>query len=114
MKTLAQLYVDKAALEAASPGMFAEMKSLSDVGDIVGAAGSLKRTEKGELSVVVSDFQVRFVLCVRVCLGWFVNFLRLLNLHPYKPHSQVLTKSLLPLPDKWHGLQDVEKRYRQR
>ena len=26
----------------------------------------------------------------------------------------ILTKALLPLPDKWHGLQDVEKRYRQR
>ena len=26
----------------------------------------------------------------------------------------VLTKSLAPLPDKWSGLQDVEKRYRQR
>ena len=26
----------------------------------------------------------------------------------------VLTKSLVPMPDKWHGLQDVEKRYRQR
>ncbi|TAK33643.1 MAG: lysine--tRNA ligase [Chloroflexota bacterium] len=26
----------------------------------------------------------------------------------------VLAKSLLPLPEKWHGLQDVEKRYRQR
>jgi lysyl-tRNA synthetase class 2 len=26
----------------------------------------------------------------------------------------VLAKSLMPLPDKWHGLQDVEKRYRQR
>jgi lysyl-tRNA synthetase class 2 len=26
----------------------------------------------------------------------------------------VLAKALLPLPDKWHGLQDVEKRYRQR
>jgi lysyl-tRNA synthetase class 2 len=25
-----------------------------------------------------------------------------------------LGKSLMPLPDKWHGLQDVEKRYRQR
>jgi hypothetical protein len=25
---------------------------------------------------------------------------------------QVLTKSLLPLPDKWHGLTDIEKRYR--
>ena len=27
---------------------------------------------------------------------------------------EVLTKSLLPLPDKWHGLSDTEKRYRQR
>jgi len=27
---------------------------------------------------------------------------------------QVLTKSLRPLPDKWHGLTDVEQRYRQR
>jgi len=26
----------------------------------------------------------------------------------------VLSKSLYPLPDKWHGLSDVEKRYRQR
>ncbi|BBI30692.1 lysine--tRNA ligase [Cohnella abietis] len=27
---------------------------------------------------------------------------------------EILTKSLLPLPDKFHGLKDVEKRYRQR
>ena len=27
---------------------------------------------------------------------------------------RVLGKSLMPLPDKWHGLVDVEKRYRQR
>jgi lysyl-tRNA synthetase class 2 len=27
---------------------------------------------------------------------------------------RLLTKSLRPLPDKWHGLQDVETRYRQR
>ncbi len=26
----------------------------------------------------------------------------------------VIGKALMPLPDKWHGLQDVEKRYRQR
>jgi len=29
-------------------------------------------------------------------------------------HFVVLAKALMPLPDKWHGLQDVEKRYRQR
>ena len=28
--------------------------------------------------------------------------------------STVLGKALMPLPDKWHGLQDIEKRYRQR
>ncbi len=27
---------------------------------------------------------------------------------------RMLTKSLLPLPEKWHGLQDVEERYRKR
>jgi len=26
----------------------------------------------------------------------------------------MLTKSLRPLPEKWHGLSDIEKRYRQR
>lgn len=78
---LAQVYVDKARLEANQPGGFASLKNLFDIGDIIGARGSVKRTEKGELSVVASELQV-------------------------------LTKSLLPLPDKWHGLADVEKRYR--
>jgi len=27
---------------------------------------------------------------------------------------KILTKALLPLPEKWHGLQDIEKRYRER
>src|SRR4029077_11365207 len=32
-----------------------------------------------------------------------------------KVHSlAVLAKSLRPLPEKWHGLQDIEARYRQR
>ena len=54
-----------------------------DVGDIVGASGTLMRTKTGELSIRVS-------------------------------HLRLLTKSLRPLPDKWHGLADVEQRYRQR
>ncbi len=29
-------------------------------------------------------------------------------------HFRILTKSLLPLPEKWHGLQDYEERYRKR
>jgi lysyl-tRNA synthetase, class II len=36
------------------------------------------------------------------------------ELSVYVRHYEILTKSLLPLPDKWHGLTDVEKRYRQR
>ncbi|KAM7523972.1 hypothetical protein LguiA_013874 [Lonicera macranthoides] len=75
-----QLYCEK---ERLVNGQFERLKTLVDIGDILGASGSIKRTEKGELSVCVNSFSV-------------------------------LTKSLLPLPDKYHGLTDVDKRYRQR
>lgn len=81
-----QLYLDKKVIGASmanDPEAFDRLKQLTDVGDIIGARGTVKRTEKGELSVYVRYFEI-------------------------------LTKSLLPLPDKWHGLTDVEKRYRQR
>lgn len=79
-----QLYLDKQTItQGMGEAAFADLKQLTDVGDILGAVGTLKRTEKGELSVVVESYTM-------------------------------LTKSLLPLPDKWHGLTDVEKRYRQR
>ncbi len=79
-----QLYLDKKHMsQTMSPEAFETVKKLTDVGDWIGATGTLKRTDKGELSVVVNVYQI-------------------------------LTKSLLPLPDKWHGLKDVEKRYRQR
>ena len=81
-----QLYLDKkriAAKMADVSNAFNHLKKLTDAGDIIGARGTIKRTEKGELSVYVSEYAM-------------------------------LTKSLLPLPDKWHGLTDVEKRYRQR
>ncbi len=81
-----QLYLDKKAIEAGMPDAenpFQQLKQLTDIGDILGVQGTIKRTEKGELSVYVQQFQI-------------------------------LTKSLLPLPDKWHGLTDTEKRYRQR
>ncbi len=83
---LIQLYLDKKAIEAGMPDAenpFQQLKQLTDIGDILGVRGTIKRTEKGELSVYVQQFQI-------------------------------LTKSLLPLPDKWHGLTDTEKRYRQR
>ena len=83
-----QLFLDKATLDAASPdspppGAFAHLTSLVDAGDLIGVQGSLRRTDRGELSVKVKSWTM-------------------------------LTKSLQPLPDKWHGLADVEKRYRQR
>ena len=78
-----QLYCDKKRIDANDPGAFKRIVDLVDMGDIVGARGTVKRTEKGELSVAVDEFEM-------------------------------LTKSLLPLPDKFRGLQDVETRYRQR
>ncbi|MEN9216390.1 MAG: lysine--tRNA ligase, partial [Gloeomargarita sp. HHBFW_bins_162] len=79
-----QFYLEKQRIhDSMSEGAFEHLKQWTDVGDILGAEGSIKRTEKGELSVYVTRYEL-------------------------------LTKSLLPLPDKWHGLTDVEKRYRQR
>ncbi|GLT44701.1 hypothetical protein SLA2020_185860 [Shorea laevis] len=75
-----QLYCEKRRL---LNDKFEQLKSLVDIGDIVGDCGSMKRTEKGELSVVVDSFAM-------------------------------LTKSLLPLLDKCHGLTDVDKHYCQR
>jgi lysyl-tRNA synthetase, class II len=51
------------------PDAFTHLKQLTDAGDIIGVKGSLKRTDKGELSVIVAEYAM-------------------------------LTKSLLPLPDK--------------
>ncbi|NCS49910.1 MAG: lysine--tRNA ligase [Microcystis aeruginosa BK11-02] len=81
-----QLYLDKKRIiETMSdvPNAFNTVIKLTDTGDILGAKGTIKRTERGELSIYVNEYEI-------------------------------LTKSLLPLPDKWHGLTDVEKRYRQR
>jgi lysyl-tRNA synthetase class 2 len=54
-----------------------------DLGDWVGATGTVMKTRKGELSVKVRDFVL-------------------------------LAKALRPLPEKWHGLSDVDTRFRQR
>ncbi len=54
-----------------------------DMGDIVAAKGILFKTNKGELSVNVTELRL-------------------------------LTKSLRPLPDKFHGMTDQEQKYRQR
>jgi lysyl-tRNA synthetase class 2 len=82
-----QLYLDKNRIQESMADIdadaFNHLKQLTDAGDILGVKGTIKRTEKGELSVYVKQYTI-------------------------------LTKSLLPLPDKWHGLTDVAKRYRQR
>jgi len=54
-----QLYVEKARLDAEVEGSFDQMvKSIIDVGDIVGVMGGVKRTEKGELSITATELQV--------------------------------------------------------
>ncbi len=62
---------------------------LLDVGDIIGAHGMLFRTRTGEPSI------------------WVVG-------QGDTPAMRRLTKSVRPLPDKFHGLQDKELRFRQR
>ena len=49
-------------------------------------------------------------LCCLFCIGSMSGFL----LQRTLCGMQILTKSLLPLPDKYYGLSDVELRHRQR
>ena len=39
------------------------LKTLLDIGDIVGVTGPIKRTDKGELSIVAQELQVRNCSC---------------------------------------------------
>ena len=74
-----QLYVVR---DAVGEEVYADFKHW-DIGDIVGAVGTLFKTKTGELTVKCSEIRL-------------------------------LTKSLRPLPDKFHGLADQETKYRQR
>lgn len=74
-----QIYVK---IDEVGEEQFSLLKLL-DVGDIIGVAGPVFRTQRGEISVRAQQLTV-------------------------------LSKSLHPLPEKWHGLKDVELRYRQR
>ncbi|KGF95038.1 Lysyl-tRNA synthetase (class II) [Prochlorococcus marinus str. MIT 9201] len=82
-----QLYLDKKIinfnLENQKSLSFEDIKEIVDIGDWIGVCGTMKKTNKGELSIKVEKWEM-------------------------------LSKSLQPLPDKWHGLTDIEKRYRQR
>ena len=74
-----QLYVTRDAL---GDDLYAAFKHW-DLGDIVGAEGTLFKTRTGELSIQVTTLRL-------------------------------LTKSLRPMPDKFHGIADQEVKYRQR
>ncbi len=74
-----QLYVRQDQLGEGRYNLFTK----ADIGDIVGVKGKVFRTQKGEISINITDFIM-------------------------------LAKSLRPLPEKWHGLKDIELRYRQR
>ena len=75
-----QLYLQKNVL---GEERFARFLNLFDIGDFLGARGTLFRTRTGEIT------------------------LRVESLH-------MLSKSLRPMPEKFHGLSDHETRYRQR
>jgi lysyl-tRNA synthetase class 2 len=74
-----QLFVSRAELGDEQHEAFDDL----DLGDWIGAAGTVMKTRKGELSVKVTSFEL-------------------------------LSKALRPLPEKWHGLGDVDTRFRQR
>ncbi len=74
-----QLYVTR---DAIGEEAYSDFKRW-DLGDILGAEGTLMKTKTGELSVKVSRLRL-------------------------------LTKSLRPMPDKFHGVADQEVKYRQR
>jgi lysyl-tRNA synthetase class 2 len=71
-----------AQLDALGDERYAALEHV-DLGDHVGAEGTVMRTRRGELSLRVASWQL-------------------------------LSKSLRPLPEKFHGLTDVELRYRKR
>jgi lysyl-tRNA synthetase class 2 len=67
-------------------------------------------------SVPAVDFQVFKLLDIGDWVG-VDGYLFRTKTNEFSVHVstlQFLSKSLLPLPEKWHGLQDVETRYRQR
>lgn len=74
-----QIYVRKDVIGEEAYEVFKK----SDLGDIVGIAGTVMKTNHGELSVKAEEYT----------------------------H---LTKALRPLPEKFHGLQDKEERFRRR
>ena len=74
-----QLYIKRDVLGAENYQAYKKL----DIGDLIGIEGEVFRTQKGEVSVQVTELTL-------------------------------LSKNLIPLPEKWHGLKDTDMRYRQR
>ena len=85
-----QIYVRK---DDAGDNLFALYKLL-DLGDHIGVRGYLFRTRTGELTIHVAEIS--------------------LPGQEREPALTFLAKAMLALPDKYHGLEDTELRYRQR
>ncbi len=81
-----QLYVRK---DDVGDAIF-DLYKLLDLGDHIGATGTLMRTRTGELTLKVSALSAEI------------------------PSITFLAKAMLPLPDKHSGLGDIELRYRRR
>ena len=91
-----QIYVrkdDVGATPEQSEALFALYKLL-DLGDHIGIRGTLMRTRTGELTLKAHPISM--------------------SGQTGKPALEFLAKAMLALPDKYHGLEDVELRYRQR
>ncbi|HSY35120.1 MAG TPA: lysine--tRNA ligase [Acidobacteriaceae bacterium] len=67
---------------------------LLDLGDHIGVRGYLMRTRTGELTLHAAPIKLAH--------------------HESQPAITFLSKAMLALPDKYHGLEDIEIRYRQR
>ena len=96
-----QIYVRK---DDVGETAFAIYKLL-DLGDHIGVRGYLFRTRTGELTIHVSETSAESIAAASTpeLRKAFTG-----------PALTFLTKAMLALPDKYHGLEDTELRYRQR
>ena len=144
-----QIYVDKADMEATREGSFSELKQLVDLGDIIGVSGGLKvccQLISRGCRLYHEVFGRGYKLLTDCWCDVSVTQQRTEKGElSVKAHTlEMLSKAIMPLPDKWHGenirilfiaslpaprspkhpwlsiqilsagLSDVEKRYRQR
>jgi lysyl-tRNA synthetase class 2 len=93
-----QIYVRK---DDVGENAFALYKLL-DLGDHIGVRGYLMRTRTGELTVHVTGPGSPAAVAAGA------------DSTPRQPGITFLAKAMLALPDKYHGLEDTELRYRQR